>query len=148
MTRSVRHPAFRPELAPFDRLRSLRGVRRAVLVRGVRVLDLLAPVRPAQILQAVVQRVVVYVVDSVLVVPLWEAEGDRHEHVDEVGFAVARDGNVAAFSGFGGEDDASGGFETSEGGDLWFGGSFGGFDHFWFVFVVELAFKCLLHISL
>ena len=101
MTRSVRHPTFRPELAPFDRLRSLRGVRRAVLVRGVRVLDLLAPVRPAQILQAVVRRVVVYVVDSVLVVPLWEAEGDRHEHVDEVVFAVDSDLNVALLTGLG-----------------------------------------------
>jgi hypothetical protein len=50
--------------------------------------------------------------------------------VDEVGFAVAIDLNVAAFAGFGGEDDASGGFETPEGGDLWFGGSFGSFGSF------------------
>ena len=75
-------------------------------------------------------------VHGVLVVPLFEAEGDRHEHVDLVVFAVATDGNIAAFFWFGGGDDASGGFESPEGGDLWFGGSFGnfgGFDHFWFV---------------
>jgi len=48
-------------------------------------------------------------------------------------FAVAKDGNVAAFGGFGGGDHALGRFEAPEGGDLWFGGSFGsfgGFDHF------------------
>ena len=50
--------------------------------------------------------------------------------MDLVGFAVDFDGNVAAFSGFGGEDDALGGFETPEGGDLWFGGSFGSFGDF------------------
>ena len=98
-------------------------------------LNLLAPVRPAQVLQAVVGRIVVDVVDFVLVVPLGEAEGDRHEHVELVDFAVDSDGNVAVFPGFGGGNDAPGGFETSEGGDLWFGGSFGSFDHFWCVLV-------------
>ena len=99
-------------------------------------LGLLALARPAQVLQAVVGRVVVHVVDGVLVVPLGEAKGARHEPVDEVVFPVAKDLNVAAFSRFGGEDDALGGLESSEGGDLWFGGSFGsfgsfgGFDHF------------------
>jgi len=76
------------------------------------------------------------VVDCVLVVPLGDAEGDRHEHVELVFFAVDSDFNVAAFFGFGGEDHPSGGLESSEGGDLRFGGSFGsfgGFDHFWFV---------------
>ena len=87
----------------------------------------------------VVGRVVVSVVHGVLVVPLFEAEGDRHEHVDVVVFAVDMDLNVAAFGGFGGGDDAPGGFVSPEGGDLWFGGSFGSFssfgsfDHFWFV---------------
>ena len=37
-------------------------------------------------------------------------------------------------------------FESSEGGDLWFGGSFGsfgGFDHSWFVLWLNLLlFKC------
>lgn len=33
-------------------------------------------------------------------------------------------------SGFGGGDDAPGGFEASKGGDLWFGGSFGNFGSF------------------
>ena len=32
-------------------------------------------------------------------------------------FAVAKDGNVAAFGGFGGGDDAPRGFEAPEGGD-------------------------------
>ena len=59
-------------------------------------------------------------VDGVLVVPLGKAEGDRHEHVDLVVFAVDLDANVAALSGFGGGDDASGGFEAAEGGDLCF----------------------------
>jgi len=81
------------------------------------VLDLFAPTRPAQILQAVVGWVVIDVVDGVLVVSLGEAEGDRHEHVDVVVFAVDSDFNVAAFSGFGGGDDARGGLESSEGGD-------------------------------
>ena len=105
-------------------------------------LDLLSPTRPTEVLQAVVRRVVVYVVDGVLVVPLGEAEGDRHEYVDVVGFAVAKDANVAAFFGFGGGDHAKGGFEAAEGGDLWFGGSFcsfggfGGFDHFlWWLYL-------------
>ena len=53
-------------------------------------------------------------------------------------FAVDCDLNVAAWFGFGGGDHAKGGFEASEGGDLWFGGSFGdfgGFDHLlWFLF--------------
>ena len=93
-------------------------------------LDLLALIRPAQILQAVVGRVVVDVVDGVLVVPLGEAEGDRHEHVNAAGFAVDFDINVAAFFGFGGGDHAFGGFEASEGGDLRFGGSFGSFGDF------------------
>ena len=96
---------------------------------------LLAPTRPAQVLQAVVGRVVVNVIHGVLVVPLGEAESARHEYVDVVLFAVATDLNVAAFHGFGGGDNASGGFEAPEGGDLWFGGivfgSFGDFDHFW-----------------
>ena len=81
-------------------------------------LDLLAFIRPAQVLQAGIGRVVVFVVDGVLVVPLGEAEGDRNEHVDVVGFAVDHDANVAAFLGFGGGDHAKGGFEASEGGDL------------------------------
>jgi len=110
------------------------------------VLHLLAPIRPAQVLQAVVGWVVIDVVDFVLVVPLGEAGGDRHEHVDEVVFAVDLDLNVAAFLGFGGGDHAPGGLESSEGGDLWFGvsfGSFGGFDHFWFVLWLHLLlFKC------
>ena len=75
---------------------------------------LFAPIRPAQVLQAVVGRIPVYVVDGRLVVPLFEAEGDRHEHVDLVGFAIDSDGNVAAWMGFGGGDDASGGFESAE----------------------------------
>ena len=78
-------------------------------------LGLLALIRPAQVLQAVVGRVVVDVVPGVLVVPRGEAEGDRHQHVDVVAFAVDVDANVAAFFGFGGEDDALGGFEASEG---------------------------------
>ena len=93
-------------------------------------LYLLAPTRPEQVLQAVVGRVVVDVVHGVLVVPLGEAEGDRHEPVDLVGFAVDFDANVAAFSRFGGGDHAPGGFETAEGGDLCFGGSFGSFGSF------------------
>jgi hypothetical protein len=105
------------------------------------VLDLLALIRPAQVLQAVVGRVVVDVVHGVLVVPLGEAEGDRHEHVDSVVFAVAKDANVTAFFGFGGGDHASGGFESAQGGDLRFGGSFGSFgdfDHFLFVLWMNL----------
>jgi len=78
---------------------------------------LLAPTRPAQVLQAVVRWVVINVVDFVLVVSLGEGEGDRHEYVDLVVFAVAKDANVAAFGGFGGGDDAIGGFEATEGGD-------------------------------
>ena len=93
-------------------------------------LDLFALARPAQILQAVVGWVVIDVVDGVLVVPLGEAEGDRHQYVDLVGFAVDSDANVAAFGGFGGGDHASGGFVPPEGGDLWFGGSFGSFGNF------------------
>jgi len=130
VTRSVRHPFFRPELTPLDRLRLPLGARPAVLIRGVRVLDLLALIRPTQVLQAVVGRVVVYVIHGILVVPLFEGEGARHEHVDVVVFAVGHDANVAAFSGFGGGDDAKGGFESAEGGDLWLGGSFGSFHHF------------------
>ena len=97
----------------------------------------------------VVGRVVVYVVDGVLVVLLGEAEGDRHEHVDEVGFAVDSDANVAALLGFGGGDDALGGFESAQGGDLWFGGSFGsfgGFGHFG-VFLMFFLTKEILPIS-
>jgi len=106
------------------------------------VLYLFAPIRPAQVLQTVVGRVAVDVVDLVLVVPLFEAGGDRHEHVDVVVFAVDHDANVAAFGGFGGGDDAKGGLEATEGGDLWFGGSFGSFgsfDHFG-VFLMCLQF--------
>ena len=136
VTRSVRHPFFRPEHASFDRLRKPRGVRGAGLVRGVRVLDLLAPTRPTQILQAVVGRVVIDVIHGVLVVPLGEAEGARHQHVDSVLFAVAKDLNVAAFLGFGSGNHAIGRFETPEGGDLWFGGSFGSFGDFDHFFVV------------
>ena len=84
-------------------LRPLRGVRLAGLVRGVRVLDLLALARPAQVLQAVVGRVVVDVVHGVLVVPLGEGEGALHVHMDEVLYAV--------------DDDAEGGFEAPDGGD-------------------------------
>ena len=75
-------------------------------------------------------------VHGVLVVPLGEGEGECHEYVDVVVFAVDSDGNVTAFGGFGGGDDAKGGFETAQGGDLWFGGSFGSFgdfDHFCFL---------------
>ena len=85
-------------------------------------------------------------VDLVLVVPLFEAKGDRHEHVDEVLFVVDLDANVPAFGGFGGEDDASGRFEAAQRGDLWFGGSFGSFgdfDHFGvFLWLNLLLFKC------
>jgi len=108
------------------------------------VLDLLALARPTQVLQAVVGRVVVDVVHGVLVVPLGEAEGDRHQPVDVVVFAVAKDANVTAFLGFGGGDHASGGFETAEGGDLRFGGSFGsfgGFDHFLWLNFLLLSHK-------
>ena len=100
-------------------------------------LGLFALIRPAQVLQVVTGRVVIYVVDGILVVPLWEGEGDRHEHVDLVGFAVAVDANVAAFFGFGGGDHASGGLEAPEGGDLWFGGSFGSFGDFDHFFIIE-----------
>ena len=93
-------------------------------------LGLFALIRPTQILQAVVGRVVIYVVDGVLVVPLGEAEGARHHSVDVVEFAVYSDANVAVFCGFGGGDHAKGGLESAQGGDLWFGGSFGSFYHF------------------
>ena len=99
-------------------------------------ITLLATTRPAQVLQAVVGRVVVDVVHGVLVVPLFEGEDDRHHSVDSEQFAVDFDFNVAALFGFGGVDHTSGGFESTEGGDLWFGGSFGSFgdfDHFGFV---------------
>ena len=55
-------------------------------------------------------------------------------------FAVDSDFNVAAFSGFGGGDDTCGGLEAAEGGDLWFGGSFGDFDHFGVFSVVMKSF--------
>ena len=112
-------------------------------------LDLLAPARPAQVLQVVVGRVVVDVVHSGLVVSLVEGEGDRHHPVDVVEFAVDCDLNVAAWFGFGGGDHAKGGFEASEGGDLWFGGSFGdfgGFDHL-FVIFGSVSFKLIKNMT-
>ena len=71
-------------------------------------------------------------VDFVLVVPLGEGEGDRHQYVDVVAFVVDLNGNVAVFFGFGSGDDAKGGLESPEGGYLWGSGldSFGDFDHF------------------
>ena len=131
MTRIVRNPRLRPEGAPFHWLRQLRCARRAVVVRGKRVLDLLAKTRPTQVLQAVIGRVVVDVVHGVLVVLFGEGKGDRHESVDEEMLAVNLASNVAIFTGFGGGDHAHGRFEAAEGGDLWFGGSFGSFDHVW-----------------
>jgi hypothetical protein len=65
--------------------------------------------------------------------------------VDEVGFAVAIDLNVAAFAGFGGEDHALGGFEAAEGGDLWFGGSFGSFGDFHHFDVLSDVFTVLFN---
>ena len=76
-------------------------------------LYLFAHVRPTQIFQAVVGRIAVDVVDSILIVPLGEVEGDRDESVQDA-FAIDLDANVAVFAWFGGGDHTKGGFEASK----------------------------------
>jgi hypothetical protein len=64
--------------------------------------------------------------------------------MDVVFFAVDLDIHVAVGVGFGSRDDSVAVLVATEVGNLGFGGQFGGFDHFCFVFVtVSLNSKCL-----
>ena len=73
--------------------------------------------RPFEVVEAVVRRVAILVVDLILAFAPGQVEGLRDEDVDEVVFAVDLDLTVAAFVGSGGLDDAPGVLEASEGGD-------------------------------
>ncbi len=77
-------------------------------------LGLFAHVRPSQVVQAVVGRIAVDVVDSILIVPLRQLEGDRDESVQLVALFFYLDLNVAAFGGFGCGDHAPGRFKASK----------------------------------
>ena len=115
--RRIPHPLVGAEQPPLDRLRFLLRARAAVLVRRVRVPDILATGRPFEVVEAVVRRVAIFVVDLILALAPGQVEGLRDEDVDEVVFAVDPDGTVALFVGSGGLDDAPGVLEASEGGD-------------------------------
>ena len=60
-----------------DRFGSIGCARPSGLVRGVRVADLFAAARPAQVVEAVVRGVVIDVVDRILVVPPGQIECHR-----------------------------------------------------------------------
>ena len=89
-----------------------------MLVRRVRVPDILATGRPFEVVEAVVRRVAIFVVDLILVVAPGQVEGLRDEDVDAVDLAVDADVNVAVLFGYGGLDDAPRVLEAPERGDL------------------------------
>ena len=73
-----------PNARPKTGFGSIGCARPSGLVRGVRVVDLLAAARPAQVVEAVVRGVVVDVVDRILVVPPGQIERHRHDAMDIV----------------------------------------------------------------
>ena len=76
--------------------------------------DLLAAVRPAQVVEAVVRGVAVDVVYFVLVVPPGQIERHRHDAMESVCLAVDHDLYVAAGLGFGGRDEPAAGAVATE----------------------------------
>ena len=76
--------------------------------------DLLAAVRPAQVVEAVVRGVAVDVVYFVLVVPPGQIERHRHDAMDKVFLAVDHDFYVAAGTGLGDRDHPAAGAVATE----------------------------------
>ena len=67
-----------------DRLGFPLSARRTLLIRDIRVADLLPAARPAQVVEAVVRGVVIDVVDRVLVVPPGQIERHGHDAMYQV----------------------------------------------------------------
>ena len=68
-------------------------------------------------------------VDRVLVVPPGQIERHGHDAMYITFLAVDHDTHVAVGQGVGSRDDPIAVAVATEGGNLGFGGSFGGFDH-------------------